>query len=430
MVNSPGLDLLVIGAGLSGLSAALTAAQAGLRVRVVARGMGALHWIPATVDVLGYRPGTDQAVAHPLRELPSLPADHPYQRIGEESVAAALRDLAQQLDQAGLPYGGRDDGANLALPSPAGVARPTYLAPAAQLPGRLDDPAPLVVAGFQGMNDFYPTLIAHHLAQSGVEARAVYLPYDLITQRRYANTIHLAGELEDTTRRKMLADALRSVARPGERIGLPAILGLDQHMTVWNDLQAAAGTPIFEIPTLPSSVPGIRLHRALVRRIEALGGRVETNMAAIGYAAEGDRLIRVETESTARPLRHYAQAFLLATGGILGGGLRSDAEGRVWETIFDLPLAIPPNREQWFRTSFLDARGHPIFQGGVETSPDFQPQHDGRVCYANLWAAGSTLAHADPIRERSREGLAVASAVHAVQAILAYLGRSTPVEAG
>ncbi len=35
------LDLLVIGAGLTGLSAAIHAAQAGLSVRVIAKGLGA-----------------------------------------------------------------------------------------------------------------------------------------------------------------------------------------------------------------------------------------------------------------------------------------------------------------------------------------------------------------------------------------------------
>ena len=35
------LDLLVIGAGLAGLSAALNAAEAGFSVRVIAKGMGA-----------------------------------------------------------------------------------------------------------------------------------------------------------------------------------------------------------------------------------------------------------------------------------------------------------------------------------------------------------------------------------------------------
>lgn len=48
----------------------------------------------------------------------------------------------------------------------------------------------------------------------------------------------------------------------------------------------------------------------------------------------------------------------------------------------------------------------------------FQPiDAAGNVVYANLWAAGGLLAHADPIAERSLEGVAIASAVAAVEAI-------------
>ena len=66
------IDLLVIGAGLSGLMAAHHAAKAGLSVRVIAMGMGALHWDAATIDVLGYLPDNGEAVHHPLAQLAAL----------------------------------------------------------------------------------------------------------------------------------------------------------------------------------------------------------------------------------------------------------------------------------------------------------------------------------------------------------------------
>ncbi len=78
------LDLLVIGAGLAGLSAALTAAEAGLSVRVIAKGMGALHWSAGTVDVLGYLPQTDAQNA-PGADVGTRAA-HPYALCGAENV--------------------------------------------------------------------------------------------------------------------------------------------------------------------------------------------------------------------------------------------------------------------------------------------------------------------------------------------------------
>jgi glycerol-3-phosphate dehydrogenase subunit B len=54
---SASYDTVVIGAGLAGLTAALRLAEAGQRVAVLAKGVGATHLAPPTIDVLGYANG-------------------------------------------------------------------------------------------------------------------------------------------------------------------------------------------------------------------------------------------------------------------------------------------------------------------------------------------------------------------------------------
>jgi glycerol-3-phosphate dehydrogenase subunit B len=121
-----------------------------------------------------------------------------------------------------------------------------------------------------------------------------------------------------------------------------------------------------------------------------------------------------------RPLKHHAANFLLATGGILGGGFDSDMNGRVWEVILDLPLTVPQDRSDWFESRFLSEDGHPVFTGGVMVDDNFQPvANDGKLLYENLWAAGHMLAGADPIVERSVEGIAILSGIAAGKAIAA-----------
>lgn len=416
------LDLLVIGAGLSGLTAALIAAEAGLRVRVVAKGLNALHWSPGTLDLLGYLPEQDDPrVDQPFTGLGHLPADHPLRRIAPDTIRAAYQRVQGWLAAASLPYVGGDADANLWLPSPAGAARPTYLAPAAQAAGRLDDATPFLVVGFEKLRDFYPRLIAENLIRQGQRARAATLPFSCVTIREDGNTLHLAQSLDDPAQVQVLGRALAKIVQPGERIALPAICGFARHPEVMAELAAMTGAPVAEIPTLPPSVPGVRLHHALVARLQRLGVRVEVNMTVIGFATHpGTQTIRgVQTATTARPLEHRAGAYLLATGGILGGGLNSDHQGRIWETAFNLPVAVP-DRDQWFRPEFLDPRGHPVFAGGVAVDANWQPVDAARApVYTNLWAAGSILAHADSIRTRSREGLALATGAAAVASLLA-----------
>lgn len=436
------LDLLVIGAGLAGLSAAIAAAKAGLQVRVIAKGQGATHWHAGTVDVLGYLPETDTPVQTPLAALEHLPSDHPYQILGAAQVKEALLTWQGWLADSGLGYAlyqphpnppvrpssRRSQGEvttdgtstqNLWLPSPVGAARPAFFAPQAQVAGDLSRREPLLIVGFHDLRDFYPAWIAENLTKQGHQARAVFLPYDVLTSLRDRNNVQLAEALEAPSARARLGAALKKVCQPGERIGLPAILGVNDHRATLADLQAQTGAQIFEIPTLPPSVPGVRLYRALRQVLSEAGGRIETNMEAIGFHAEGQTIRWVETATSARPMKHYAKHFLLATGGVLGGGFSSDHTGRFWETIFNLPLTVPQDRSQWFRHQFLHPQGQPVFAGGVCVNGQFQPvDPNGTVLYNNLWAAGSVIARADAIRTRSLEGLAIATGIAAVQPLI------------
>ena len=414
------LDLLVIGAGLSGLTAALLAATAGRSVRVIAKGLGAPMWSAGTLDLLGYLPD-HTPVRSPGAGIPQLPANHPLRQVGAVTAMRAVRDLVGMLTAAGLEYSTHAQDENLVLPSAAGSARPVFAAPTAQLGGRLDDPAPMLIVGFVGLRDFFPYLIAQNLQRQGHTVRAVQLPLRLLTDRHDANTVHLAHALETPVRRHALAAALREQVAQGERIGMPALLGVEQHTTVWAEIQEAIGAPLFEIPMLPPSVPGMRLIHTLRRRLAELGIRVELNMEAVSFSASHGRIEWVASATRARPLRHQARAYLLATGGILGGGFRSSPNGALRETLFDLPLLAPPGREHWFATSFLDPAGHPLFSSGVTVNEAWQPcDEQGAPLFANLWAAGNLLAHADTIRTRSHEGLAVATAHTAVTAYLAH----------
>jgi glycerol-3-phosphate dehydrogenase subunit B len=149
-----------------------------------------------------------------------------------------------------------------------------------------------------------------------------------------------------------------------------------------------------------------------------MGVRIEAGMDVINAHANDDHIEWVESETSARPLKHRARQFVLATGGILGGGFDSNMDGCVWETVFDLPLAIPQKRNEWFHASFLNPAGHPVFHGGVAVNDQFQPiKADKTPVFDNVWAVGSTLAYCDPIQERSLEGISIVTGMVAGQAI-------------
>lgn len=413
-------DLLIIGAGLTGLIAAHAAASAGKSVRVIAKGFSTTHWHAGTIDVLGYYPDAGTPVDCPLDKISDVVSAQPQHPYALTKCDDALKKFVALSQTIGLPYAGAiKSGENVWLPSPIGAARPTFLAPQAQLAGDLKRAEPMLIVGVRGLRDFYPELIAENLRKQGHPARAAFVPLDVITERTNLNPAQLAEVLDEPVRWERLGDVLKKLAHPGERIGVPAILGMHAHIEVWQNLQTQTGADIFEIPTLPPSVPGVRLSNALRNHLRTINVRVDLNMQVIGFHAEGDRIVYVESEASGRPLKHRAEKFLLATGGILGGGIDTDHTGKIWETIFNLPLVAPAKRGQWFRARFFDSAGHPIFRAGVPVNCSFQPiDANGKRAYANLWAAGSLLAHADPILERSLEGIAIATGIAAGESSL------------
>jgi glycerol-3-phosphate dehydrogenase subunit B len=132
--------------------------------------------------------------------------------------------------------------------------------------------------------------------------------------------------------------------------------------------------------------------------------------------ARGAHLEAVYSEAAAREQRHTARRWVLATGGVAGGGLRAEPTGELCETALGLPVRAPAGRADWFAQRFLAEGGHPVFSAGVAADSRLRPlDAAGRVVYENVAVAGSAIAGFDPIREGCLEGVAVATGFAAGQ---------------
>ena len=202
-------------------------------------------------------------------------------------------------------------------------------------------------------------------------------------------------------------------------MGVPAVLGIEKSAQVVADLEKEIGCPVFEIPTLPPAITGIRLREALVQRVTAQNVRTFYQMKVLNarFNKSGGfdlDIGRTQVETTVR-----AKAVVLASGRFIGQGLAAD-HTRMRETIFDLPVVQPASRNEWHQLDFLDPRGHAINQCGIGTDDAFRPVgKDGRIVHPALFAVGSILARADWIRMKCGSGLAIATAYAAIDAYLA-----------
>lgn len=411
-------DTIVIGAGFAGLMGALALAEAGLRPLVLAKGQGATHWTGGTIDVWGDT--ADRSVRDALRDLVAARPDHPYARAGGDAVDEALARFRSLMEAARYPYVGSLD-RNVLLPTALGALRPAALMPATMAAGDVRLGGEILVAGFRELRDFFPPLAANNLTAQGVAARGVYLRLPLIKRRLDFNTRTFAQLFDDPGFRQDVGRQLRALKGGATRIGLPAVLGLRDPLGVVAELQALSGAQVFEIPTLPASVPGMRLFAIFRAAIANAGGRLQVGSEVLRGTGEARRLAAVYSEAAAHEQEHRARRFLLATGGIAGGGVRTDHTGAVWETALGLPLLAPDSRAAWFAPRFLDTGGHPIYHAGVPTDERLRPLDlQGRLLYENVAVAGAALAGCDPVRERCYSGLALATGWRAGRLIANY----------
>jgi glycerol-3-phosphate dehydrogenase subunit B len=420
-VSSPGwaaptYDALVIGTGLAGLSAATRLAEAGARVCVIAKGTGATHLAPGTIDVLGYAP---DRVDSPGDAIGSLDGGHPYARIGADAVAASIEWFKGRFD--GGPLGGYgyvgDLRTNMLLPTAVGAPKPSAVVPESMAAGDLRSEGSVLVVGFRVLRDFHPTYLADNLSRGGVPARSIML------ERRFdgrpeANSLGIARALDDPAVRGEVADEVARAVDGEARVAFPAVLGTEDPHGVWRFFEERLGRPVFEIGTLPPSVSGMRVFQTLRARLRSLGGRIIIGSEAVGGERSGDRVASVRARAAGREVTYRARWVVLATGGVASGGVQLDSHWHAREAVFGLPLSgVPAPGEDRFVPEYFDEQ--PFSRAGVAVDDGLRPVDGtgGRVC-ENVLVAGATLAGAQPWKEKSGDGLSLASGHRAAELIL------------
>lgn len=415
------VDVIVIGAGLAGLMAAVHAVNAGARVRLIAHGWGQQMVTPGWISVCDR--AEDDVIAE-VRGYAALHPDHPYGRAGDDAMVAGLESFRSAVEAVGLPYDERQkDGHNMHLITLLGAIQRAMLAPRGIAAGDLTDHrGPLLLVGFAGWRDFYAELTAANLRRQGIDARAIAL--ELPDQDRWWDLWpgDLARHFDAAPFRERMARQVAPHVGDVERVGFPAVLGMEEYPRALDDLARQIGRPVFEIPTLPASTAGVRLTDRLRRWLLRHGARVQIGHPVVRGVVEGRRCTGVEVASLGHPTLFRADRFILATGGLYSGGIETDESGRVWEPLFDLPVATPEveSRAEWYHDSLLIERGHPIHrQTGLRVNTQLQPlDAAGEPALENVYVAGQLLAGFNPITDGCAEGIALATAYKAVHTAL------------
>lgn len=412
-------DLTVIGAGMAGMTATLFAVNRGLSVCQIGA-MREIGFASGLFDLLGVHPiSIGKQWDNPWAAIETLIHDlpkHPYALLSYTEIRSAFNELLTFLDNSGLPYNGHND-LNTRLITYMGTVKTTYCAPQTMWNGAeaFKNKRPCIIVDFNGLRGFNAGMIVETLKKNwpGLRATRITYPYD--RQTVDVSPEHVAGTLAISQNREKLAGLIRPHILNAEFVGMPAVLGLHHSALVAADLEKRIGVPIFEISTMPPSIPGLRLKEAFESGLREKRPNYFSQASVLDVNKEANGEFKITLDHSKSNPMIFSKGIILATGRFLGGGLSSDRK-RIRETIFNLPVYQPKARSQWHRENCFDLRGHPINQAGLETDDQFCPLgYNGRPAFKNLFAVGSILAHQDWKRMKCGTGLATATSFCAVK---------------
>lgn len=410
---------------MAGLMAAIAAASQGRRVTLLSRGGGSLGIGSGCVDVLGYVNG--QAVeGSPLDALDALPERHPYRLIGREGLQQALAALRDICARHGAPL--EATAGNRRIPTILGTLKPTFLTLPSCRGELLDRARSVLIAGVHGLKDSHPALVTAQLRRyphlAGIAAwHEAHLENPIPGAHRNLSPLDIARHVETPEGFSWLTAGLRKILRamPADVLLLPPICGLSD--AVWQAISAAVPVPLVEMPALPPGTGGLRLYAALKEELRTRDVDVVENARVTGADATGGHCAALVAETACGQRRFAARAFIMATGGFLGGGFLS-SPGEAREAVFGLPVLqsdgspLPTRPEDWSDGDIFG--NHAFAAAGVMVNSAMSPLNaNGTPALDNVFFAGRSVGGYDFASEKSGNGVAAATAWRAAQSACA-----------
>ena len=422
-------DCIIIGGGLSGLTCGLKCAGEGLRTLVISGGMCALHFSSGSIDVLGYDE-LGQEIYEPFVRLVRFIKDnpeHPYSKIGIDKIRESLGFFRDELAKENLNLYHNGDMNHIRFTA-LGVMKPTYFSQESVFNERLmrafENKSKITILNFYGYRDCFAELSMDQLKKNPL-MQGIGITVGKIDLSRYVETeknlhefrsIDLARIFDSEKFLPQIAEEIKMNAGDSGIVSLPAFIGINNYTEIHRKLEEMTGLLIYEVPTLPPSILGMRIDNALRTRFAALGGEYSGGDRVTGGEIFDQKLNHIHTDNY-RNARIQSKFFVLSTGSFFSGGLRSEYD-RFDEPVLNLKVSGAMKRNGWYSQKFFDKKSHPFLEFGVATDKSFNPEDKKGKTVKNLFCTGALLSGYNPIKEGSGGGVAIAGGYFAAQKII------------
>lgn len=402
-------DVVIIGGGLAGLTCGIRLQRAGKKCVIISSGQSALHFSSGSFDLLNKLPG-GEAVASPIEGAAKLPASHPYSKIGAD-FAKYASEAKQWLLDSGVEVAGSADKNHMRV-TPMGTLKPTWLTvsdfttheSASEFKGKK-----ILIVNIAGFLDFNTKFIADSYESFGAECKIVSASVPALEHLRVSPTEMRASNIARALEKEETLNALLSIIRTDsigfDCVALPAVFGLSSSAPV-KALKAGLTIPVCLVPTMPPSVPGIRIQQHLRHVFEHAGGVFMLGDSAIKAEFKGNKIGKLYTVNHG-DIAFNADNYILATGSYFSNGLTARPD-KVVENVFGCDVDAADSRGDWYDMSFFKPQNYMTF--GVATDERFRAKKGGKTI-ENLYAVGSVLSGFNALQEGCGAGVAMLSSL-------------------
>lgn len=410
-------DILIVGGGLSGASAALKAGEKGKDVLLVRRAYGATALGSGCLDVAGDilgvpgKPWEDSPdIRKNVSEIAGRLPGHPYAVVGEDAwsrVKTAGEWILGHLKVSGYEMAGSWESISN-FPTVMGSIKSAAFASLTSSPCDLSrmKGARVLMVGISGLSDFNANFASKYLSERLARSPWAWgscTGIDIVLRGHAQGPLLSQAAAAAMDNPETAGDVIGEVARRAKGKGLthvffPPVMGISRGADNMVRMSGEVGVPCAEFLPLSPSVPGMRFQSALDALLLKTGVRIIQGSAE-GFSHNGRKITGVSIALPTGGEICEAKAYVLAGGRFIAGGLRSQGRAAM-EPLFGLPVTSSDGP----------------MRAGVHVDASMSPcDRDGAQIFENLFCAGSIIGGYDPVGDMCGGGTALLTAVIAAE---------------
>lgn len=415
-------DVVIIGGGFAGLTCGIALQEQGKRCVIINGGQAAIDFSTGSMDLLSRLPNGENVLNfdRSFEDFQSQLPQHPYSLIGKHNVLEKAQQFEQLAQRLNLQLQG-STAQNHQRVTPLGGLHYTWLSPSS-VPtlqqGEIFPYNKIAILGIQGYQDFQPELLAENIklnqqfAHCELSIAHLSIPEldHLRENSREFRSVNIAQLLAHKLSFDNLVAEIKQAVGDAQAAFLPACFGLEDQ-SFFESLKQATGLALFELPTLPPSLLGLRQHKQLRHHFEKNGGLMLNGDRALYAEFDGDKVTKIYTQIHEQ-IAITADHFVLATGSFFSNGLVADFD-HIYEPIFRLDMAKteqfdPSVRATWTHKRF--AQPQPYQSAGVIINQHCQAQKSGQFL-TNLYAIGAVIGGYNGLELGCGSGVSIVTAL-------------------